>query len=237
MPLSPEQEWTLVACGLIAHADGILEVGEWDQVLFMLEERLEDEEAAQWTGRLADREQLQQRLTELDPPPPLFSESILEKAWRMALADGEGSPTEAKVHDDLAERLGVDAGQAARLREGWTAAAGDRAELVAGFAAILCHLDGRTDPEERLRYEELLGRLPVAPDRREALLAKLDAPPELSQIVGGLASMQPEDRGVALLALVPVVRATGGAKEREAFVSLAESVAVSRDEAQRMLDR
>jgi len=33
MPLSPEQEWTLAACGLVAHADGILEAGEWDRVL------------------------------------------------------------------------------------------------------------------------------------------------------------------------------------------------------------
>jgi hypothetical protein len=31
--LTPEQEWTLVACGLIAHADDELEFGEWDQIL------------------------------------------------------------------------------------------------------------------------------------------------------------------------------------------------------------
>ena len=55
MPLSPEQEWTIVACGLVAHADGILEVGEWDQVLYLLDERLDNEESQAWLELLAER--------------------------------------------------------------------------------------------------------------------------------------------------------------------------------------
>ena len=102
MPLSPEQEWTLVACGLIAHADGILEVGEWDQVLELLDERLDGDEATRWLDELADKAAREARLGELVPPAPLFSEPILEKAWRMALADGAGSDVEAAVHDTVA---------------------------------------------------------------------------------------------------------------------------------------
>lgn len=237
MPLSPEQEWTLVGCGLVAHADGILEVGEWDQVLFMLDERLDDDEAAKWSKVLANRAELETRLAELAPPPPLFTETILEKAWRMALADGKGSDSEAAVHDDLARRLGLDADAVKELRAAWTERAAQRAEAVAGFAAILFHLDGRTDPEERVRFEELLARLPVTESRREALLAQLDDPPELTAVTGSLTAMDPDDRGVALLSLVPVVRATGGAAERDAFFDLAEAVAIPRDEAERMLDR
>ena len=36
MHLTPEQEWILVACGLIAHADGEIKPGERDLILAML---------------------------------------------------------------------------------------------------------------------------------------------------------------------------------------------------------
>jgi hypothetical protein len=46
MPLTPEQEWIIAVCGLIAHADGELSPGESDHVLGMLDERLTREEHA-----------------------------------------------------------------------------------------------------------------------------------------------------------------------------------------------
>src|SRR6186713_1875835 len=137
MPLSPEQEWTLVACGLVAHADGILEIGEWDQVLWMLDDRLPAGEAVGWLDVLADRTALLAKLDALSLPPPFFAETILERAWRMALADGRGSDDEAAVHDDVARRLGIDAREAAQWRAGWLQQAGRRAETIAAFAARL----------------------------------------------------------------------------------------------------
>ncbi len=238
MPLSPEQEWILVACGLLAHADGILEVGEWDQVLWMLDDRIETADSDAWTEVLADAGRLRERLDALQPPPPFLSEMILEKAWRMALADGRGSEAEAAVHDEIANRLGVSPMEAAQWRRGWTERAARRAEVVAGFAAILANIDGRTDPDERVEYENLLARLPVPEDRRDALLSQLEAPPELDAIVGGLAALDPEDRKIALLGVVPFVHAAArGDAERRAFFDLAERVAVSRADAERMLDR
>jgi tellurite resistance protein len=238
MPLSPEQEWTLVACGLIAHADGILDVGEWDQVLWMLDERIAAADAEAWTVELADRERLLARLDGLPLPPPFFSETILERSWRMALADGRGSEQEAAVHDDIARRLGVDAAEVARLREGWAAKARKRAEVVARFAAMLANLDGRVDVGERAEYDALLDRLPLADDRRSAAQAWIDDPPDLDDVVGGLAAMDPEERGIALISLAPVVHATArGGRERTAFLDLAERVAVPRPDAERLLDR
>lgn len=238
MPLSPEQEWTLAACGLIAHADGILEAGEWDRVLWMLDDRVGDEDASTWVALLADRDRLSAHIDGLAPPMPFFCEPILEKAWRMALADGEGSEQEAAVHDELAAKLGIDTSEAAQLRQRWLQQAYRRSELVAGFAAILANLDGHLEVSEVAQLDALIERLPAPAGRRGALAALRDAPPPLERIVGELTAMDPEERGIALLALVPLVQASaGGDRERALFVDVATKLAISSDEIERMLSR
>jgi len=238
MALSPEQEWTLVACGLVAHADGILEVGEWDQVLWMIEERIAAEDTDAWLASLADKAALEAKLAALPLPAPLFVETILERAWRMALADGRGSEEEATVHDALAKRLGVDPGEAARLRAAWLGQAKRTAELVAAFAALVANADGRADSAERAEFDDLLDRLPVDDARRQALRDLVDAPPSLDELVGRLAALEPEARRSALVSLAPLVRATvSGDRERELFVQLCDRVAVGREDAERMLER
>lgn len=238
MPLSPEQEWTLVACGLVAHADGILEVGEWDQVIWMLDDRIPAQESAPWLDLLADRDALRGKLDELSLPPPFFAETILEKAWRMALADGSGSDAEASVHDELAAKLGADATEVKSWRVGWTEKAATRAELVAGFAAHVAAADGAVSLDERNSFEELVGKLPMSDASREAAKAKLDAPPTAEVLMGGFAGLSPEDRPLAMLALVPVVLAeTRNDRARVAFLDLAEQIAVPREDAERMLQR
>lgn len=238
MPLSPEQEWTLAACGLVAHADGIVEAGEWNRVLWMLDERIGAEDAAAWVDLLSDRERLLAHLESMPPPMPFFAEGILEKAWRMALADGEGSEQEAAVHDDLAARMGVPAEEAARLRRGWLMQAHRRSKIVAGFAAILVNLDGRIDPSEVAELDALIERLPIPAPHRPALRALRDQPPTLEWVVGELMGMEADERGIALLALVPLLRAhPEGSPERALFVDVAAHVAISPAEAQRMLER
>ncbi|HWB82262.1 MAG TPA: hypothetical protein VG755_45170 [Nannocystaceae bacterium] len=238
MPLSPEQEWTIVACGLVAHADGILEVGEWDQVLWMLDDRVPESEAAKWLDVLADRSALGEQLEKLPLPPPFFAETILERAWRMALADGRGSDEEAAVHDELAQRLGVAAADAKKWREDWRARAKQRAESIAAFAALLANADGVAESGERAEFSDLVDRLPVDDARRPALAALIDAPPKLEDVVGRLAALSPEERGIALVSLAPIVRsASFGEDERALFIELAERVAVSRADAERMLER
>jgi hypothetical protein len=238
MPLSPEQEWTLVACGLLAHADDILEIGEWDQVLWMLDERLAADETAPWLDVLANRAALRVKLSELPLPPPFFAEAILERAWRMALADGRGSDEEAAVHDEIATALGVPVAEAAAWREQWGAAAGRRAEAIAGFAAMLANADGVADSGERAEFADLVARLPIDEARREALAELIDAPPGLDDVVGRLVALPSDERSIALVTLAPIVRSSfGGAAERALFFELTERVAVSRADAERMLDR
>lgn len=238
MPLSPEQEWTLAACGLVAHADGIVEAGEWDRVLWMLDERIGAADANAWVDLLADRARLRAHLDSLPPPMPFFAEGILEKAWRMALADGEGSEQEAAVHDALAARMGIPAEEAARLRRAWLVQAHRRSKIVVGFAAILANLDGRLDASEAAELDALVERLPIPAPHRPALRALRDNPPTLSWVVGELMGMDAEERGIALLALVPLLHAHAeGSRERALFLEVAAQVAISPTEAQRMLDR
>ncbi|MBX7081504.1 MAG: hypothetical protein K1X88_20050 [Nannocystaceae bacterium] len=238
MPLSPEQEWTLVACGLVAHADGILDVGEWEQVLWMLDERLAADEAEAWLELLAHREGLEARLRELPLPPPLFTETILERAWRMALADGRGSDEERHVHDDIAKRLGADPAEVVALRERWSESAARRADAVVAFAAMLANADGIAESGERAEFDDLLARMPVTAAQRGALAGLIDAPPALADVVGRLTALPPEERAIALVSLVPLVRASfTGDRERNLFLDLAERVAIARADAERMLDR
>jgi tellurite resistance protein len=238
MPLSPEQEWTLVACGLVAHADGILEAGEWDQVLWMLDERLPADEALTWVGRLADAKLLQKQLDTMAAPAPLFTESILEKSWRMALADGRGSAQEEAVHDEIAAKLGASRDEVATWRATWLERAHRRSEILAGFAAVLAASDGVTEPMEREQFGELLDRLPLAAGRRPELEALLGDPPDPEALIGQMLALDPDDRGLAMMAIVPVVRASGtGDAERELFVELAERVAVDPVQAERWLER
>jgi len=238
MPLSPEQEWTLVACGLVAHADGIVEVGEWDQVLLLLDERVEGDEATQWVDILSDKAQLDKRFAELQPPAPLFSEDILARSWRMALADGKGSDEEAAVHDTIADKLGVARDETARLRTQWLEQAQRRSEIVAGFAVIVATQDDRMDPMEAVEYESLLERLPLGDGRRDAMRTLLDEPPALDALVGQLLALPAEERGIAMLSLVPLVHAgSAGQGERDLFVDIAERLAIDRADAEAMLER
>jgi tellurite resistance protein len=234
--LSLEQEWTLVACGLIAHADDMLEFGEWDQILRLIDASVEDQDMQPWLDMLGDRPALERRFSELEPPLPFYAEELLEQAWRMALADGSSSEVEAAVHDRIAEKVGVDAEQAAALRQRWSVAAGIRAELVVGFAAALANLDGRMDSAEAAQFDSLLERMPVSVARRVELSALLYMPPKLEVLGERLAALGREQAGTVLQEIAPLVQASArGDREREVFLTLAERAAVPRERAEALL--
>ena len=236
--LTPEQEWTLVACGLIAHADDMLEVGEWDQILRLVDARVDDEQMEPWLDLLGDRPALEKRFAELPPPLPHVAEELLELAWRMALADGSGSEVEAHVHDRIAEKVGIDPEQAQRLRERWTAEAGVRAELVVSFAAALANLDGQLDNTEAAQFDSLLERMPVPVARRLELSMLLHMPPKLDALGGRLAGLEPDVRESVLYEIAPLVQASHqGTRERAVFFELAKLAAVTEERAQQLLDR
>ena len=237
MPLTPEQDWTLAACGLIAHADGDLSRGECDQVLAMLDESLAPEEHAHWLAVLNDGAALLRVFHELPPPLPAFSESLLEQAWTMALADGHASESEVRELERIASELGIGAGELAGWRRHWTDHAVELAEHIAGFAAILIHHDGTIDPEEASGFRGLLARLPLPPSRRERLAQELLArAPALDHVGARLASLPRERRLTVLRSLAPLVTASSQPDlGREFFLDLARAAAISEEQAGRLL--
>jgi tellurite resistance protein len=234
--LSPEQEWTLVACGLVAHADEVLEVGEWEHVLRMVDGRIDAEEMDRVLAMLVDRGALEARFAELAPPLPAFAETVLRQCWHMALADGHISEFEAAIHDRIAERVGIDADTASRLREGWTLAAATRAEIVVGFAAALANLDGRMDTEEAVQFDALLGRMPLSLGRRAELSVLLYDPPVVEELARRAVALHADEREMLLHDLAPIVLASHrGERERAVYFELAERAAVARHRAELIL--
>jgi hypothetical protein len=237
MALTPEQEWTLVGCGLIAHADEILDIGEWDEVLRYVGATLSEADQQVWMEVLSNQEQLEQRFGELTPLPANQAEELLRRCWQMALADGTGSDIEATVHDRIARRLGVDLDHVARMREQWTIQANARAELTVSLAAMFVNLDGHLDFHEAIHFDNLLERLPIPVGRRVELSELLHTPPTFDNLVDRLLALDTGERMRALHSLVPLLRASRrGGRERELFFQLSRRVLGPQGEVERMLD-
>ncbi len=236
MPLTPEQEWSIVACGLIAHADGELTAGECDPILAVIDERLPANIREKWTNILLDREALQQHLVDLPPPLPLFYEELLERAWSIALADGAGSAAEREVFDMIADTLGIDLEQVAGRREKWDREAAQIAEEKACFAALLIHADGVVDPEEALRFRGLINRLPVEQERKVAYLEYLAHAPDLASVKTRLAAYPRERRIEVLRSIAPLVYASSQAQiGAQLFREIAQAAAAPPDVVEKLL--
>jgi len=237
MALTPEQEWTLVGCGLIAHADEILDIGEWDEVLRYVGATLSEADQQVWMEVLSNQEQLEQRFAELVPLPPNQAEELLRRCWQMALADGTGSDIEATVHDRIARRLSFDLDLVARMREAWTLQAHARAELTVSLAAMFVNLDGHLDFHEAIHFDNLLERLPIPVGRRVELSELLHTPPTFDALVDRLLALDTGERMRALHSLVPLLRASRrGGRERELFFQLSRKVLGPQGEVERLLD-
>lgn len=237
MALTSEQEWTLVGCGLIAHADEILDIGEWDEVLRYVGATLSEPDQQVWMEILSNQDQLEQRFTALAPLAPEQGEELLRRCWQMALADGTGSDIEATVHDRIARRLGIDLDHVARMRETWTLQAHARAELTVSLAAMFVNLDGHLDFHEAIHFDNLLERLPIPVGRRVELSELLHTPPTFDALVERLLTLDTAERMRALHSLVPLLRASRrGGRERELFFQLSRRVLGPQGEVEKLLD-
>lgn len=237
MPLTPEQEWIVAACGLIAHADGEMSPGESDQILVMLGEHLGPEERARWLALLADPAALARSFAELPPPLPAFMQPLLEQAWTMALADGHASEAELRELERIADEVGITPFELTAWRRQWTVGAVELAEHTAAFAALLIHHDGTVDAAEAAQFRELLARLPLEPERREQLATTLLArAPRLDHVRESLAALPRERRLTVLRSLAPLVAASSRADlGRAFFLDLAQAAAIPAEQAERLL--
>lgn len=236
MSLTPEQEWLLVGCGLIAHADEILDIGEWDAALRLIDETLSGPDQATWQQILGDQSALEERFAELPPLAAERHEEVLHRCWKMALVDGTGSDVEETVHDRLARRLGVDEDHVAALRERWTGEAIARSEIAAGLAAAFANLDGHLAFQEAIHFDNLLERLPLSMSKRLELAQLLHKPPRLDPLIESLGALALDDRVAALHTLVPLIQASErGEQERALFLEIAARTGVPEGDAERLL--
>ena len=59
MALSLTTQWTLVASGLVAHADHVLSGEECERLMALVDEEVDGDGYAQWMSIISDRERLE----------------------------------------------------------------------------------------------------------------------------------------------------------------------------------
>ncbi|MCY1055403.1 TerB family tellurite resistance protein [Nannocystis sp. SCPEA4] len=214
MALTDEQAWTLTSAGLVALADGVLKGGEASRILALVDAQLAAEQQDLWIDRLADAGALWEYARGLPRPPAERAPQILRAAWSIALVDGEGSSEEVEVLVRLGELFGVGREQLATWRKAWTMEAGELAQYVAAFAALLLHrrADAAREPMQpiddqgRADFQGLLARLPLSEARRTRAMRLLDQEPTIDELGGALLLAEPARRGQALEEIVMTPR-------------------------------
>jgi len=242
--LTDEQAWTLTSAGLVALADGVLKGGEASRILALVGAQLGGEEQDLWIDRLSDAQALWDHARGLPRPARERAPEILHAAWSIALVDGEGSAEEVEVLGRLGELLGVDREQLTTWRKSWTVDAGELAQYVAAFAAMMLHrrADAAREPmqpvddEGRAEFSALLARLPLSEPRRNRAMRLLDQEPTIDELGSALLFTEPARRGQALEEIARLIRGSNhAAVGRQLFLALAARMAVPDDVARVIL--
>ncbi len=223
MALTSQQEWTLLACAWIAHADDVLEVGEWDLMVKLLEGGIPEEDEADAMAMVMDKSAVTERMKTIEVDASVHADSVLALAWRMALSDGSVADAETTAHDEIAARLGATKEAAAELRSAVLREATTEAEVLIGFAAGVVASDGRIDASELVEFDDLISGLPVDQEKRESLVSTLHEPPARAAIVAQFASLTELSQLRVMHQLGPIVAA---AHRGDAEVSIAVALAV-----------
>ena len=235
MALTLELEWTLVACGLVALADGVLKGGEASRVLDMVNAALGPAEQDMWIDLISSREGLLAKAQGLKQPPAETHERVLRRAWSIALVDGEGSQDEARVLEQVGTRLGVERDQVFVWRKLWTSQAIETAGHVATFAALLLHRQATAAPQagsppgpaERDKFLRLLAAMPLSEARRVRLHRLLDEAPSVEELGNALLWLSAERRDEVLHELAAHLRtANYGPFGRQQFLAITARVAL-----------
>lgn len=233
MALSLTSQWQLVACGLVAHADGILDGEECDRLMAMVDEQVDGDEYSSWLTAVANRDRLLEILDGLAPPPPESHRNILEQAWHMSIVDGERCDAEEAVIAELAQRLGVEPMQLDFWRDAWTAA---EREAAASIAIGLGWVLGGVAHDDPARVRNVVMGLPTTDDHREALVELATQGSDRDDVVRRLSTLTRRKRRWALACMAPAV--SGASNEVDAqrrFVELAAELGTGASEADALL--
>jgi len=210
MSLTTETEWILVACGLIAHADGVLDGNEVERLMAMVDDRIPPDDYAEWLDIVGDKQKLEARYAALANPPVAQHRAILEEAWAMAMADGERASSELVVLARIAERFGVEPMQLEFWRSAWTQAEQEFSHRVAELAVLSLGGGEAVFEDDHSAYLDLMERLPTSNEERQRLGALATSSPnpplDTDALARALAGMPRARRMQAFSFVAPLVR-------------------------------
>jgi hypothetical protein len=229
MPLPLPTQWTLVACGLVAHADGTLDGEEIERLMELVDEEADGDEYARWLSIVSDPLQLAQLSETLASPPAESHRDLLEQAWMMSVIDGHRTEAELRVLEGLAERFGVEAVQLEFWRDAWAQSERELADALAVTLAIV--LAPQRDDEATLR--ETIARVPAALEERDRLLEVAFTMRDTDEVVRRLSGLSKRRRSDVLRLVAGPARASEAAKTR--FVALAVASGIAPAKAQSLL--
>lgn len=196
MALSLQTQWTLVASGIVAHADHVLAGEECERLMALVDQEVDGDEYAQWMATISDPRQLQTMLEGLQAPPPEAHREILEEAWLMAVVDGERADVELEALRGIAARLGVESMQLDFWREAWTAAQASYADVAVAALAWMLGGGGPVLSEDQGAVTDFVHALPTTHEHRESLGAAGQVPQakeDVDRQVHGLGKPQRRD--------------------------------------------
>jgi uncharacterized tellurite resistance protein B-like protein len=209
MPVTLETEWVLVACGLIAHADGVLDGAEAERLMTMVDDRIPEDDYSEWLSVIGSETELEARYAALPDPPVEQHRTVLEEAWTMAMVDGSRSTEELLVLTRIAERLGVEPMQLEFWREAWTRNEQEFADAVATLATVVLGGGEALYEDDVSAYLDMVERLPTSQEERERLAAFATTPPTDSSALSRTLAGMPRSRRVLSFGMVaPLVQSS-----------------------------
>lgn len=237
MALSLETQWTVVGCGVMAHADGVLDGEECDVLLSMVEGEANASEYSAWLSTISDRDRLEEMLTELPAPSEDAVRDILETAWTTAIVDGQRSPSEEEALNRIACRLGIESNQLDFWRDLWARQQIESAELLADAACFILSGEMSLDPAARSTVREFTRHVPTTGEHREELLAATVIPKHLSNIAHRMLAIPVRKRQwmIKKLATLPD-EATDRAEAERRLLQLGEEAGVGEAVAKSLLE-
>ncbi len=238
MAISPETEWTIVVCGLIAHADGVLDGEECERLLSFIDDEIDADAYSEWLAIVGDKAALEGKLADLEPPSAEHHRDLLEAAWSMAMVDGERCDDEVEQLKEIALAIGVEPVQLDFWRDAWTQAEREFSAMASVGAAAVLGGKGPVFPEDRERFSDFLGRLPTTNSHRDELRAAAAGGGDVVTIGLHLTGMPRKVRKRAMKVIAPLVIEASRADDcRQRFVELAVGSGLTPVEADRILQR
>lgn len=234
MALSLQTQWTLVASGLIAHADEVLTGEECERLMAMVDAEVDGDEYGEWMQRIGDAAALESLMKDLETPPAEMHRQILEDAWLMAVVDGERADEEIEALERIADRLGVEMLQLEFWREAWTQAQHDYADVATAGLAWVLGGGGEVGDGDNEAIQEFVSSLPTTHEHREQLEGAAKAAQALDAVEGRVRGLSNAQRRDAVRRLLVGAREASDADAAQGrWHQLAAAVGLSDDEIER----